>query len=124
MIMPLVLLTLGLLIGLSFLQAPQEELIVGLWKHQKDDVFFAFRKDGSMSFEIPVAQGAYGITGKYKLIDGNLLQIELDYQYGSISGEPIFTNPQVLKVTIKENEIIFHGFKVNESKEQKFIRIK
>jgi hypothetical protein len=77
MIAPLFLLTLGL----SFLQAPQEKLIVGLWKHHKDDVFFAFHKDGSMSFKIPVAQGAYGITGKYKFIDGSLLQIELDYQY-------------------------------------------
>jgi hypothetical protein len=124
MITPLFLLTLGLLFGLSFLQAPQEDLIVGLWKHHKDDVFFAFHKDGSMSFEIPVAQGAYGITGKYKLIDGNLLQIELDYQYGSISGEPIFTNPQILKVVIFEDKIIFHDLKINESKEHKFIRIK
>jgi hypothetical protein len=124
MIIPLVLLTFSLLFALSYLQAPPEELIVGLWKHNKDDVFFSFLKDGNMSFEIPVANGAYGITGKYMLIDENLLKIELDYQYGTISGEPIFTNPLVLKVTIHVNEIIFHDLKINESEEQNFIRIK
>ena len=124
MITPLLLSTFCLLFGLSFLQEPSKDLIVGLWKHHEDDVFFSFLKDGNISFEIPVAQGVYRITGKYTLINENLLNIELDYQYGTISGEPIFTNPQVLKVTIKVNEIIFHDFKIKESTEQKFIRIK
>jgi hypothetical protein len=124
MIIPLILMTLVPLFALSYLQAPPEEIIVGVWKHHKDDVFFVFFHDGSMKFKIPFTQGDYEIPGKYELMDRNLLNIELDHQYGSISGEQIFTNPRILKVTIHVNEIIFHGLKINESEEQKFIRIK
>lgn len=124
MITSLVFLTLGVVFSLSYLQISQEELIVGVWKHYKDDVFFIFLNDGSMCFKIPCAQRVYEISGKYKMIDRNLLKIELDYQYGAISGEPIFSTPQVLHVTIHENTIIFHGLKTNQSEEQKFIRIK
>ena len=93
-----------------------EELIVGTWKHCKDDVFFRFFKDGGMYVKIPL--------GKYELTDGNLLKIELDQPYGTISGEPLFTNPQVLKVTIHEDRIIIHDLKINESDEQVFTRIR
>jgi len=124
MITLLLFLTLPLLIALSYLQESPEETIVGVWKHQKDDVFFVFFHDGSMSFKIPFAQGDYEILGRYELMDKDLLKLELTNQYGSISGEQIFPNPRVLKVTIKVNEIIFHDFKINESEEQKFIRIK
>ena len=101
-----------------------EELIVGTWKHCKDDVLFRFFKDGGMYFKIPLARGGCEISGKYELIDGNLLKIELDQQYGTISGEPLFTNPQVLRVTVHEDSIIFHNFRINESDEQVFTRIK
>jgi len=123
MITPLLFLALPLSFALSYLQESPEETIVGVWKHQKDDVFFVFLHDGSMSFKIPFAQGDYEIPGKYDLIDKNILKIEFNQQYGSISGEQIFTKPRVLKVTIKVNEIIFHGFKINNSEEQTFIRI-
>ena len=103
---------------------PPEELIVGLWKHHKDEVMFGFFKNGGMYFKISLAQGAYEISGKYQLMDRNLLKIELEQQYGFISGEPIFTNPQVFKVTIHEDKIIFHDLRINESEEQVFTRTK
>ncbi len=124
MITPWFFLTLACLFALPYLKTPPEELIVGFWKHYKDDVFWVFFKNGGMYFKIPLAQGAYEFSGKYKLMDRNLLKIELDYQYGSMCGEPIFTNPQVLKVTIYENKIIFHDLRINEAEEQVFTRIK
>jgi hypothetical protein len=124
MITPWLLLTLASLFGLSYQKTHPEGLIVGLWKHRNADVFFRFFKNGGMYFKIPLAQGAYEISGRYTLMYRNLLKIELDCQYGSISGEPIFTNPQVLKVTIHEDKIIFHDLKINDSEEQEFIRIK
>jgi hypothetical protein len=101
-----------------------EELIVGTWKSCKDDVFIRFIKDGGMYFKIPLASGGCEISAKYELIDGNLLKIELDQQYGAISGEPLFKNPQVLRVTVREDSIIFHNLRINESDEQVFTRIK
>ena len=101
-----------------------EELIVVTWKHCKDDVFFRFFKDGGMYVKIPLVRGGCEISGKYELTDGNLLKIELDQPYGTISGEPLFTNPQVLKVTIHEDRIIIHDLKINESDEQVFTRIR
>ena len=124
MIIPLVLMMSSLIFALCYLQATPEESIIGIWKHHKDDVFLAFFRDGIMSFKIPYIQGSYEIPGKYELMDGNLLKIEFDHQYGAISGEQIFTNPRVLKVTIHVNEIIFHNLSFNESKDQRFIRIK
>lgn len=101
-----------------------EELIVGVWKHSKDEVFFSFFKNGGMYFKFPLAKGVHEISGKYKLMDENLLKIEIDQQYGTISGKPLFTNPQVLKVTVHEDRIIFHNLRINESYEQVFTRIK
>ncbi len=120
----LVSLNLVLLFGLALLQTSPEELIVGLWRHRKNNVFLAFFKNGGMYFKIPSLQGAYEIYGKYNLMDKNLLKIELDSQYGAISGEPIFTNRQVLKVTIHKDKIVFHDLRINESDEQIFTRIK
>ncbi len=122
----LILMTLAPFFALSYLQAPPKEIIVGMWKHQKDDVFFVFFPDGRMKFKIPFPQGDYEIPGKYELLDQNLLKIELDHRYWAISGEQIFTNPRVLKVTIRVNDIIFHdlNLKINKSEEQRFIRIK
>jgi hypothetical protein len=48
----------------------------------------------------------------------------LDQLYGAISGEPLFKNPQVLRVTVREDSIIFHNLRINESDEQVFTRIK
>jgi hypothetical protein len=103
---------------------PSKESIVVIWKHRKEDVFLSFFKDGGMYFKIPLAKGDHEISGKYELMDGNLLKIELDQQYGTISGEPLFTNTQVLKVTVHEDKIIFHNLRINESDEQVFTRIK
>lgn len=77
-----------------------------------------------MYFKIPLARGGHDISGKYELIDENLLKIQLNQQYGAISGEPLFTNPRVLRVTIHEDSVIFHNLMINESDEQVFTRIK
>ena len=123
MIIPLALMTVSLMFALCYLQATPEESIVGIWKHHEDEVFLSFFHDGIMSFKIPYIQGSYEIPGKYEMMDGNLLKIEFDHQYGAISGEQIFTNPRVLKVTIHVNEIIFHNLSFNEFEDQRFIRI-
>ncbi len=123
MITPLLLLTLASIFGLAYQKKHPEESIVGLWKHRNADIFLRFFKNSGMYFKIPLAQGAYEISGKYTLMYENLLKIELDCHYGAISGEPIFTNPQILKVTIHQDKIIFHDLKINDSEEQEFIRI-
>ena len=117
-------LSLTFLFGLSYQKTYPEELIVGLWKHRNDDIFLGFFKNGGMYFKIPFAQGTYEISGRYTLKYNNLLKIELDSQFGAISGELIFTNPQGLKVTIHQDKIIFHDLKINDSEEQEFIRVK
>jgi hypothetical protein len=117
-------LTLPLTFALSYLKTPLKELIVGLWKHHKEDVFFGFFKNSGMYFKISLAHGTYEITGKYKLVDKNLLRIEIDCQYGTVSGKPIFITPQVLKVTIQKDKIIFHDLIITDSEGQEFIRIK
>jgi hypothetical protein len=117
-------LTLPLTFALSYLKTPPEELIVGLWKHHNEDVFFGFFKNGGMYFKISMAHRTYEITGKYKLVGRNRLRIEIDYQYGTVSGKPIIISPQVLKVTIQKDRIIFHDLIINDSEEQEFIRIK
>jgi hypothetical protein len=122
-ISPWFFLTLPLTFALSYLKTPPEELIVGLWKHHKEDVFFGFFKNGGMYLKISLAHRTYEITGKYKLVDNNLLRIEIDYQYGTVSGKPIVITPQVLKVTIQKDKIIFHDLIINDSKEQEFTRI-
>jgi hypothetical protein len=109
---------------LAYAQAPLRETIVGVWKHHKDDVSFVFFNNGTMCFRIPFIQGISEITGKYECIDKQHLKIELDQQYTLESGEPIFTRPQILKLTIHENKIIFHDLKINEPEEQIFIRVK
>ena len=124
MIIPLVLMTFAALFAFSHLHEPPEERIVGVWKHHKDDVFLFFSHDGSMKFKISYPQGDYEILGNYEFIDKNYLKIEFHHRYGAISGEQIFINPRVLKVTIHVNEMIFHNFNINESEDQKFIRIK
>ena len=124
MIFPLVLITFALLFAFSYLQEPLKEIIVGVWKHHKDDVFLFLFHDGSMKFKISYPQGDYEILGNYELIDKNYLKIEFNQRYGTISGEQIFINPRVLRVTIHANEIIFHGLQINEFEDQKFIRIK
>ena len=124
MVIPLVLMTFALLFAFSYLQEPLKERIMGVWKHHKDDIFLVFFHDRSMKFKISYPQGDYEILGNYELIDNNYLKIEFHHQYGAISGEQIFINPRVLRVTIHANEIIFHGLQINESEDQKFIRIK
>ena len=124
MITSFLLLNLAFLFGLSYQKTYPEELIVGLWKHRNADIFFRFFKNSGMYFKIPFAQGTYEISGRYTLKYNNLLKIELDSQYGAISGELIFTNPQGLKVTIHQDKIIFHDLKINDSEEQEFIRVK
>ena len=124
MINPWLLLTLASLFGLAYQKTHPEESIVGLWKLRDADVFFRFFKNGGVYFKIPLAQGTCEISGKYTLMYSNRLKIELDQQYGAISGDPIFTNPQVLKVTILKDKIIFHDLKINDSEEHEFIRIK
>jgi hypothetical protein len=124
MITPLFLSTLCLFFTVSYLQRPHEKVIVGVWKHQKFDIFFKFSHDNSMLIKIPTLQGTCEISGKYNMLNRNLLKIELDYQYGAISGEPLFANSQVLKVTIHENKIIFHDLKITEPEEQVFVRVK
>ena len=79
---------------LAYTQAPLRETIVGVWKHQKDDVSFVFFNDGTMCFRIPFIQGISEIMGKYELIDEKYLKIELDQPYTLESGKPIFTKPQ------------------------------
>ena len=123
-ITPLLLLTLAYLFALSYIESPPEELIVGLWKHHKDDVIFGFFKNGGMYFKISLAQGTYEISGKYQVMDRSVLKIELEQQYGFISGEPLFTKPHILRVTIHEDRIIFHDLMINKSEEQVFNRIK
>ena len=118
------LLSLGFLFAFAHIQVTPEEMIVGVWKHHQEEVSFVFFDDGNMRLRIPVVQGVSELSGRYKLIEENLLQIQLDYQYGLASGQPMLSNPQVLKVTIHENEMIFHDLKINEPEEQLFIRIK
>ena len=124
MIIPFVLIMLATLFACSYLQEPPKKRIVGVWKHHKDDVFLVFSRDGSMKFKISYPQGDYEIFGNYELINKNYLKIEFHHQYGAISGEQIFINPRVLKVTIHANEIIFHGLQINDFEDQKFIRTK
>jgi hypothetical protein len=109
---------------LAYAQAPLRETIVGVWKHQKDDVSFVFFNDGTMCFRIPFIKGISEIMGKYEMIDEKYLKIELDHQYTFESGKPILTKPQILKLTIHENKILFHDLKINELEEQIFIRVK
>jgi hypothetical protein len=124
MITPWLFLTLASLLGFAYQKTHPEELLVGLWKHRNTDVFFRFFKNGGVYFKIPLAQGTCEISGRYTLLYSNLLKIELDQLYGAISGDPIFTNPQVLKVTIHQDKIIFHDLKINDSEEHEFIRVK
>ena len=127
MIPPWFYLTLSLTLvtlALSYIETPQKELIVGLWKHHKEDVFFGFFKNSGMYFKISLAHATYEITGKYKFVDRNLIKIEIDCLYGTVSGKPIFMTPQVLKVTIQKDKLIFHDLIINDSEEQEFIRMK
>jgi hypothetical protein len=121
---PLLLLALFSIFSLSYVESNPEELIVGLWKHSRDEVLFGFFKNSGMYFKISHSQGIYEISGRYRLVDRNLLKIELDQEYGVISGEPLFTKPEILKVTIQEDRIIFHDLMINDSDEQVFNRIK
>jgi hypothetical protein len=123
-ITPLLSLTLASLFALSYIDTPPDKLIVGLWKHHKDDALFGFFKNGGICFKISFAQGAYEISGKFQLMDRNLLKIKLDHQYGFISGESLFKTPQILKVTIREDRIIFYDLIINDLEEQVFNRIK
>jgi hypothetical protein len=123
MITLLLFLTSASFFALTLVDKSPQEMLVGVWKHHRDEVFFSFRPDGSMTCTIPCAQGVYEIPGTYELMDPNRLKIVLNSQYGSHTGEPIIGIPQVLHVTIQANGITFHDLKMAQSEEQEFVRI-
>ncbi len=123
MITLLLFLTFASFFALTFGHQSPKEMLVGVWKHHRDEVFFSFHPDGSMTCKIPCAQGVYEISGTYELVEPNRLKIALNSQYGSHTGEPIFAIPQVLHVTIQEKTITFHDLRMAQSDEQEFVRI-
>ena len=63
-------------------QDKAKDLIVGRWRllEQKDEVVIEFKKDGSLKFSAQSKDQKFEITGKYRVLDEDNLEVEKTFQ--------------------------------------------
>jgi hypothetical protein len=97
-----------------------EKNIVGIWKHHKDQVYLMFCKDNKMSIQIPLN---YKVIGQYRFINNFEIELVLVPQYFLTCGEVIQTDPIILKIIIKNNNLFLYGITQDKLEGELFIKI-